>query len=88
MNNKSIYNSIENKVERRIYLPFVDKLSHNLGKILHKAGIQTGYKINNKLNSQIIKRDKNILPKENTKGVVYQLNCKDCDVVYVDETKR
>ena len=65
-----------------------NKLSQNLGKILHKAGIQTVYKMNNKLNSRIIKRGKDILPKENIKGVVYQPDCNDCDAVYVGETKR
>ena len=87
LNNKPIYNSNENKVEHRISLPFVDKLSQNLGEILHKSGIQTVYKMN-KLNSQIIKRGKDIIPKENTRGVVYQLNCNDCDAVYVGETKK
>ena len=56
--------------------------------VRHKAGIQTVYKMNNKLNSRIIKRGKDILPKENIKGVVYQLNCNDYDAVYVGETKR
>ena len=88
LNNKPSNNCNENKVEHRISLPFVDKLSQNLGKILHKAGIKTVYKMNNKLNSRIIKRGKDILPKENIKGVVYQLNCGGCDAVYVGETKR
>ena len=68
LNNKPRNNCNENKVEHRISLPFVDKLSQNLGKILHKAGIQTVYKMNNKLNSRIIKRSKDILPKENIRG--------------------
>ena len=88
LNNKPRNNCNENEVEHRISLPFVDKLSQNLGKILHKAGMQTVYKMNNKLNSQIIKRGKDILPKENIKGVFYQLNCNDCDAVDVGETKR
>ena len=83
LNNKPIYNSNENKVEHRISLPFFDKLSQNLGKMFHKAGIQTVYEMNNELNSQIIKRGKDIFPKENTKGVAYELNCYDYDAVYV-----
>ena len=36
----------------------------------------------------LLSKPKDTIPKEDGNAVVYQLNCKDCEVIYMGETKR
>ena len=38
--------------------------------------------------SSILKKPKDKIEKEASRGIVYKINCKDCDCVYVGQTSR
>lgn len=67
--------------------PFVSGLSGSVHFTLNKVGLNTVYTIPKKLDV-IIKKDKDRLEKERKTGIVYRINCSDCNVSYVGQTKR
>jgi len=67
-------------------IPFVDKASHDLKRIL-KNMIEVRFTIPKKLNC-LIKKGKDQLNKAQVTEVVYNLSCKNCDKVYIGQTKR
>jgi len=94
---KSLFNKqtkkqiTENTNEERtswFVIPFIKKVTEKF-----KNNISSGLKSKlaffslNKL-GRIIKAQKNTLPTECKKNVVYKLSCKDCDDTYVGQTKR
>ncbi|KAG5320516.1 POL2 protein, partial [Pseudoatta argentina] len=70
---------LRNKVERHI-ASCIQKLSH-----VH--GFNIAYKPMNKMNT-FIKTGKDSLPKDDQCGVVYKINCLNCESSYVSQTKR
>jgi len=56
-------------------------------KIIAKNCMDVRFTIPKKLDS-LIKRDKDNLDIRQNIGVVYKIDCKDCDQVYIGQTKR
>jgi len=73
--------------KRWFVVPFIEKLTDkfkNIAKILKtKLAFYSLHKLN-----RIVKAQKDHLPIEMNKNVVYKLACKNCDVAYVGQTKR
>jgi len=69
-----------------LLVPFVDKASQDIKRIL-KNLIDVRFTIPKKLNC-LIKKGKDQLNKAQVTEVVYKLNCKNCDKVYIGQTKR
>ena len=68
-------------------IPFVDGISQTIARILSKLEIRTIQRpMQWKWTLQRKLKDK--LPAIDKPGVVYQLNCQDCDKAYIGETKR
>jgi len=84
--NKEKSMSKEDNKGYTLMVPFVDKASHDLKRIL-KNLIDVRFTIPKKLNC-LIKKGKDQLNKAQVTEVVYKLNCKNCDKVYIGQTKR
>ena len=70
-----------------ISLPYAKDVSHDLFRLLRGSGFNVVYKITEKLNI-LIKRGKDILHNNDKTNVVYKLNCQNCNVSYIGQTKR
>ena len=70
-----------------ITLPNVQGVSEKISRVLRKEGPRVAYKPIQTIN-KIFSRPKNRLNKEQTRGIVYKYECKDCDFVYYGETGR
>ncbi|EZA47026.1 hypothetical protein X777_17025 [Ooceraea biroi] len=84
-NNTDVTNK-ENKV-KYVTFPFVDGLSDTLSRIFKQYQIEVVHTINKRLDC-IIKCGKDVVPNDNKTGVVYRMNCINCDACYVGQTKR
>jgi len=73
---------------RCIVFPRVKNLNHKLKRLFNKSEFKLICKPANKLNEQIIKRGKDKIPISQEQGVVYKVNCKNCDSCYIGQTKR
>ena len=78
----------ENKVRQPVVvLPYVEGVSQQIAKVLSQVEIRYALKAQPwqwKLSRGI----KDVIPKEDRKGVVYEVSCKDCSGQYVGETLR
>jgi len=68
-------------------VPFIKHISNSLKTISSKLGCPLAFTIPNTLNI-FIKTGKDKIDNYNRCGVVYKINCKDCEVSYVGQTKR
>ena len=73
---------------RFIVFPHVKNLNHKLKRFFNNSEFKLIWKPTNKLNEQIIKRGKDKIPISQEQGVVYKVNCKNCDSCYIGQTKR
>ena len=82
-------NRNKNKIDFRktIKIPYTEKFSNNISRLLRKFDINIVHNIPYKLN-KYIKKGKDNLKNMNQKGVVYQINCNDCAKNYVGQTGR
>jgi len=80
-------NIIDTEKTRWFLIPFIPKLSEKFKKITNNLQTKMAYFSLHKL-GRIIKAQKDTLPTGLNKNVVYRLNCKNCDVSYVGQTKR
>ena len=62
-------------------------MSENLAKIYRKYGVPTYFQPYNTVRSQLV-RPKDQTPALKKCGVIYELNCEDCEATYVGETSR
>lgn len=69
-----------------VSLPYVKGLS-DVDMIFRKFGLKVVHNIPNKLNC-LIKLGKDRLHRDYRTDVVYKINCKDCDISYIGQTKR
>ena len=70
-----------------VSIPFVKGVSERIKRICAKSGIRVYFRANRTLGSLL----SNIRPKRDphdTKGVIYQIPCLDCDRSYIGETGR
>ena len=65
----------------------INGLSEQLKRALNKHNIKATFYTQTTLRS-LLPKPKDPIPKEDRNNAVYQLNCKDCEAVYVGETKR
>ncbi|EZA57994.1 hypothetical protein X777_02002 [Ooceraea biroi] len=71
----------------RITLPYITNLSDIIVRTLERYKVDCIYTIFNRLDC-IIKRGKDKLGDGNQTGVVYKIECSDCDACYIGQTKR
>ena len=62
-------------------------MSEIISRVLRKEGLKVAHKPIQTINN-IFSRPKDRLNKEQTRGIVYKYECKDCDFVYYGETGR
>ena len=73
---------------KRINLPYIQGVSEQFKLALNNYNIKsTFYNTQTTLRS-LLSKPKDPIPTEDRNNAVYQLNCKDCEAVYVGETKR
>ena len=68
-------------------IPYVKGLSERLTKVFKKHGVQTYHKPFNTLRAQLV-HPKDPTPAEKKSGVIYKINCNECDGDYIGETAR
>ena len=77
----------EPKQTKSINLPYIQGLSEQLERALNKHNIKATFHTQTTLRS-LLSKPKDPIRKEDRNNAVYQLNCKDCEAVYIGETKR
>ena len=70
------------KQSKIINLPYIQGISEQLKRALNEHKIKATFYTKTTLRSLLSK------PKEDRSNAVYQLNCNDCEAIYVGETKR
>ena len=70
-----------------ITVPFVKGVGEDIRRIFNTVHLDTVFTIPKKLEG-IIKSGKDKLVRENETELVYQIECGDCDAVYIGQTKR
>jgi len=68
-------------------IPYVKSVSESFLPITKKYGFDTGYFVPNTLN-KIIRKDKDKIDSKSQNDCVYKINCSNCDMSYVGQTKR
>ena len=76
-----------NSKKKFFTIPYLSKVSEKFKKLSHIHGFNIAYKPMNKLNT-FIKTGKDPLLKDDHCGVVYKINCLNCESSYVGQTKR
>ncbi|XP_071573785.1 uncharacterized protein [Temnothorax nylanderi] len=70
-----------------IPIPYVKTFSEGLRRIFSNYGLSTLYTVPKKLDA-LIKKGKDKLENSKCTGVVYKLDCSDCNACYIGQTKR
>ena len=70
-----------------VILPYAKGFSERITKVLRDFNIKVAHKPIRTI-SNILKKPKDKIEKEASRGVVYKIKCKDCDSVYVGQTSR
>ncbi|XP_071581632.1 uncharacterized protein [Temnothorax nylanderi] len=88
-NNITDCNNVSNTFDARRYiaLPYIKGLSENIRRTVNRCGLDVLYTILKKLDS-IIKRGKDKLENMKKTGVVYKIECNDCNASYIGQTLR
>ena len=77
----------ESKANKKINLPYIQVASEHLKRTFIKYNIKTTFYTSTALRS-LLSKPKDPTRKEDRNNVIYQLDCKHCETVYVGETKR
>ncbi|XP_071639978.1 uncharacterized protein [Temnothorax longispinosus] len=88
-NNITDCNNVSNTFDARKYiaLPYIKGLSEDIRRTVNRCGLDVLYTIPKKLDS-IIKRGKDKLENMKETGVVYKIECNDCNASYIGQTLR
>ena len=78
---------IEPEPVRRINLPYIQGPSEQLQKTLSQHNIKSTFYTATTLH-KILPCPKDPIPIEKKHNIIYKLDCKDCDDVYISESKR
>lgn len=70
-----------------VTLPYVGGTTEKIQRILTSHKIKTAIKPSSTLR-QVLSKPKDAVPNEKKTGVVYEIPCADCDLVYIGETGR
>ena len=76
----------EPKQTKSINLLYIPGVSEQLKRALNKHNIKATFYTQTTFRS-LLSKPKDLIPKENRNNALYQLNCKDCNAIYVGETK-
>ncbi len=76
---------LKEKTTRSVVIPYVKGLSERISRVLRPFQFSTFYKPINKI-STILGLPKDPIKNENVCGVVYQVNCRDCEKQYIGQT--
>ncbi|KYN07988.1 hypothetical protein ALC62_01038 [Cyphomyrmex costatus] len=87
INRNSIMNNGIKRKNNYLVVPYHKNVSEKFKNIINIPNTDIAYKPINNLSS-IIKTGKDKLDKFDNTNVVYKINCKDCDMTYVGQTKR
>lgn len=79
--------STNQKKKNIVVIPHIPGISNIVNSTIDKNNFMIGYRCLNKLDNIIkVQKDKN--KRDYNNNVVYKINCKDCSVSYVGQTKR
>jgi len=84
--NRDSSNSDNPNKKYTMLVPFIGRVSYDIMRILNNA-IDVRFTVPLRLDT-LIKKGKDRLKDSQITEVVYKLNCKDCDKVYIGQTKR
>ena len=65
-----------------VILPYAKGFSERIAKVLRSFNIKVAHKPIRTI-SNILKKPKDKIEKEVTRGIVYKIKCKDCDCAYI-----
>lgn len=82
----NVINGISNK-KKRFVVPYINSVSEKFATMSKNINSQIAYSIPNTLKN-FIRTGKDTLDKMSACDVVYKINCSNCDVSYVGQTKR
>jgi len=68
-------------------IPYVRNISEITASLINKSFFTVGFRIINKID-KIVKVQKDQIEYAQKNNVVYKINCKNCEVTYVEQTKR
>ena len=80
-------NQHDTKVRGSVTLPYVGRVSDAIGRTIRKTGINVHMKPYNTIRQALV-HPKDKVPLGDQTGVVYKIQCADCDASYVGETER
>jgi len=78
--------TVKNNKNHTLLVPFIGKISYDIKRILNNL-VDVRFTVPRRLDN-IIKKGKDRLTDSQLTEIVYKLNCKDCDKVYIGQTKR
>ncbi|RLU21148.1 hypothetical protein DMN91_005521 [Ooceraea biroi] len=89
VNNRSVtYNNVRDIDSRvSVSIPYIKGFSENVSRILKRFKLNVIHVTNKKLKC-VIKCGKDRLSHEDKTGVIYKINCANCDACYFGQTKR
>jgi len=73
-------------INKVLVVSYIKEISNGIKRVVGK-GVDVKFTIPKKLDS-IIKKGKDRLDTRLNTDIVYKINCKDCDQVYIEQTKR
>lgn len=73
---------------RRFSFPYINGMFEKMKHVFRKREIKIVGKPTNQLGPMVFSKLKDVIPKELKSGLVYQLNCLDCNETYIGETKQ
>ena len=76
----------ESKPNKKINFPHIKGASEQLRRTFDKYNIKATFHTPTTFRS-LLSTSKDPIPNEDRKNVIHQLDCKDCEAVYVGETK-
>jgi len=79
-------NTVKNNKNYTLLTPFIGKVSYDIKRILNNL-VDVRFTVPRRLDT-LIKKGKDRLKDFQLTEIVYKLNCKDCDKMYIEQTKR
>jgi len=86
-NVKNVAHTSHNNQKNYFTIPYVRSISESFLPITKKFGFEIAFSISNTLN-RFIKRGKDVIEPLLQNDVVYKIECLNCDMTYVGQTKR